>query len=174
MLWLAAIGSGLGSGGFIVFDDSADATAIAAGVSRFLAVESCGQCTPCKQDGMVLAGLLERVCHSDAAERDMIAVKSRVNTVANSARCYLASQHQVVVGSILDRFGGEFEAHVARRADPVEPELIAELVGFDGDTAVSDDRHRQKQFDWSYNAEDSGRAPVDRVADHRNPRHLAD
>ncbi len=171
---MAAIGSGLGSGGFIVFDDSADATAIAAGVSRFLAVESCGQCTPCKQDGMVLAGLLERVCHSDAAERDMIAVKSRVNTVANSARCYLASQHQVVVGSILDRFGGEFEAHVARRADPVEPELIAELVGFDGDTAVSDDRHRQKQFDWSYNAEDSGRAPVDRFADHRNPRHLDD
>jgi NADH-quinone oxidoreductase subunit F len=40
----AAIGSGLGSGGFAVFDDRDDLVAVAAGVSRFLAVESCGGC----------------------------------------------------------------------------------------------------------------------------------
>src|SRR5262249_31547640 len=48
---LAAIGSGLGSGSFCVFDDSDDLVAATAGAIRFLAVESCGQCTPCKQDG---------------------------------------------------------------------------------------------------------------------------
>ena len=51
---LAAIGSGLGSAGFIVFDDEDDLVAEAAGVSRFLAVESCGQCTACKQGGLAL------------------------------------------------------------------------------------------------------------------------
>ncbi len=38
------IGSGLGASGFIVFDDHADFAAVAHGVARFLAVESCGQC----------------------------------------------------------------------------------------------------------------------------------
>ena len=34
----------------------------AAGVARFLAVESCGQCTPCKADGLALADALDRLC----------------------------------------------------------------------------------------------------------------
>jgi NADH-quinone oxidoreductase subunit F len=169
---MTAVGSGLGSAGFIVFDDSADLTAVAAGVSRFLAVESCGQCTPCKQDGMVLSNLLARLAGSESSERDLAAIRSRVTTVGDRARCFLATQHQVVVGSILERFPAEFEAHVAGGAEPAEPRLIAELVGFEGDTAVLDEHHRAKQFDWSYDAEDSGQAPADRYDDHRSPRHL--
>src|SRR5690606_23789311 len=55
---LQAIGSGLGAAGFIVFDDHTDFTAVAEGVARFLSVESCGQCTPCKQDGRAIRDLL--------------------------------------------------------------------------------------------------------------------
>ena len=40
---MRSVGSGLGAAGFIVFDDSADLIAVAEGISRFLAVESCGQ-----------------------------------------------------------------------------------------------------------------------------------
>ncbi|MGI9614725.1 MAG: NADH-quinone oxidoreductase subunit F, partial [Acidimicrobiales bacterium] len=39
-----AIGAGLGTGGFIVFDDRTDPVELAGAVSRFLSVESCGQC----------------------------------------------------------------------------------------------------------------------------------
>ena len=49
---MRAAGSGLGSAGALVFADDIDLTSVAAGVARFLAVESCGQCTPCKQDGL--------------------------------------------------------------------------------------------------------------------------
>src|SRR4029079_4347288 len=52
---MQAIGSGLGAAGFIVFDETTDFAALAHGVSRFLAVESCGQCSPCKQDGLAVA-----------------------------------------------------------------------------------------------------------------------
>ncbi len=55
-----AAGSWLGSASFIVLDDESDMVAVAAGVSRFLAVESCGQCEPCKLDGLELADKLER------------------------------------------------------------------------------------------------------------------
>jgi NADH-quinone oxidoreductase subunit F len=171
---MAAIGSGLGSGGFMVFDDRADLVAVAAGVSRFLAVESCGQCTPCKQDGMVISDLLARVGRSDAGERELAAIRARVDTVANSARCFLATQHQVVVASILEQFPDEFGAHLSGTAEPVEPRLIAELVDIKGAEAVLDERHRDKQPDWSYDAEDSGQAPADRFDDHRNPRPLPD
>jgi NADH:ubiquinone oxidoreductase subunit F (NADH-binding) len=97
---MQAIGSGLGAAGFIVFDDQSDMAAVAAGVSRFLAVESCGQCTPCKQDGLALAELLARICDDGGSEHDLATVADRVSTVADEARCYLAQQHQQVVGSI--------------------------------------------------------------------------
>jgi NADH-quinone oxidoreductase subunit F len=44
---LRAVGAGVGSGGF-VYDDEVCALAVAHEYSRFLFVESCGQCPPCK------------------------------------------------------------------------------------------------------------------------------
>jgi NADH:ubiquinone oxidoreductase subunit F (NADH-binding) len=171
---MAAIGSGLGSGGFIVFDDRADVVGVAAGVSRFLAVESCGQCTPCKQDGLAISDLLARVGRSDAGERELADIRSRVDTVADSARCFLATQHQVVVASILEHFADEFQAHLSGAAEPVDPRLIAELADIKGDEAVLDEHRRQKQPDWSYDETDSGQVPADRFDDHRNQRPLPD
>jgi len=164
---LAAVGSGLGSAGFIVLDDAVDMTAVAAGASRFLAVESCGQCTPCKQDGLQIADRLARLSRSVGDEHDLEVVETRVLTVADEARCFLANQHQLVVSSILQRFGDEVRAHASRRADPAEPELVAELVDVANGDATVDARHRDKQPDWSYDDVDSGKSPADRFADHR-------
>ena len=61
---MAGAGAGLGSAGFLVFDDLTDWVAVAQGVSRFLAVESCGQCQPCKDDGKVIAAALDRLAPS--------------------------------------------------------------------------------------------------------------
>jgi len=169
---LAAIGSGLGSGGFIVFDDSDDLAAVAAGVSRFLAVESCGQCTPCKQDGLQLSGLMDKICRSEAVEADLDVVRTRVSTVADGARCYLATQHQNVLASVLEQFPDDVQAHLGGGAAPVEPALIAELVDIVEDSALWDERHRQKQPDWTYDAEYSGQAPADRLGEHRSPEEL--
>ena len=171
---MADIGSGLGAGGFIVFDDSDDLAAVAAGVSRFLAVESCGQCTPCKRDGMALAALLARVSRSQATARNLGEVRDLLGTVSDSARCYLALQHQAVVESVLTGFGDEFQAHIDGAAAPAVPALVTELVALEGDEAVFNERHRQKQPDWSFNAEDSGKWPAERFDEHRAPQPLED
>jgi len=168
---LAAIGSGLGSGGFIVFDETADMTAVAAGVSRFLAVESCGQCVPCKIDGLSLMGALERLCGDAAHAGELARVKALVSTVGDRARCSLGTQHQVVLESIVSRFGADLEAHAAQSVDPVEPVLIAELVEISDGVAAWDERHADKQPDWSYDPEWSGKIPAELYADHR--RHLS-
>jgi NADH:ubiquinone oxidoreductase subunit F (NADH-binding) len=159
---MAAIGSGLGSAGFIVFDDKADMVAVAAGVARFLAVESCGQCTPCKLDGLTLARELAKMSESDAGEFDQNLIVRRVGTVAARSRCFLASQQQVVLNSLLEQFPDEFKGHLTGNLHGVEPALITELVDISGGKAVLDDRHVHKQPDWTYNRHDSGTVPVER------------
>src|SRR5207249_4737144 len=91
---LDALGAGLGSAGFIAFDDTDDLAAVAAGVSRFLAVESCGQCTPCKQDGLALSQLLAAIIRGEGDERTLAEIADRAGTVNDSARCFLGHQPQ--------------------------------------------------------------------------------
>ncbi|HUQ62139.1 MAG TPA: NADH-ubiquinone oxidoreductase-F iron-sulfur binding region domain-containing protein [Acidimicrobiales bacterium] len=158
---LRAIGSGVGSGGFIVLDDTVDMVSVAAGVARFLAVESCGQCMPCKLDGITLTQHLTKVTSSNATNHDLDVIRKRLGTVADRSRCFLATQHQVVVGSIFEQFPDEFTAHLDRTSEQVEPELIAELIDIRGGAAVLDERHRDKQPDWTYNSDYSGTVPVE-------------
>ncbi|MDP9070892.1 MAG: hypothetical protein M3N68_06335 [Actinomycetota bacterium] len=160
---MEAIETGLGAAGFIVFDDTSDPAAVARGVSRFLAVESCGQCTPCKQDGLALADLLERLRRSDADENTLAAVEDRVATVADNARCFLAAQHQRVVGSILRLFPDEVRAHATGAAQAAKDELIAPILDLDGDLAVLDERQAVKQPDWTFDDTYSGQSPADRA-----------
>lgn len=168
---LAAIGSGLGSAGFMVFDETTDMVAVAAGVARFLAVESCGQCTPCKVDGIALAELLTKLCRSQATRQDLETIRRRSVTVSFGARCFLAMQQEIVIGSILENFGEEFEAHLDGTAAPVEPELIAELLDIRGDVAVLDTRHAEKQPDWTFNPRSSGSVPVEILSGVRPKWH---
>jgi len=163
------IGSGVGSGGFMVFDDEDDVTAVVAGVSRFLAVESCGQCVPCKVDGIALSDLLERVCRGEAADHDLDEIAKRAETVGDRARCYLALQHQAVVTSAVKEFAGDLRAHLDGTADPAEPVLITELVDLDGGKVTLDEAFRDKQPDWTYGEEFSGKSPADLYAEHRTP-----
>jgi NADH-quinone oxidoreductase subunit F len=158
---MAAIGSGLGSGAFIVMDDTVDMTAVAAGVARFLSVESCGQCSPCKLDGITLTKRLNLVSGSDATEYDLAEIEKRIGTVADRSRCFLATQQQVVLESIMEQFPEEFEAHISGGAEPVEPMLISELLDIRDGKAILDERFRRKQPDWSYHSLDSGSVPVE-------------
>lgn len=160
---MRAIGSGLGAGGFIVFDDETDLVAVAQAISRFLAVESCGQCTPCKQDGLAISVALDRVRRTEGHENDLDLIAERLRSVADGARCALATQQQTVVGSVLQLFPDPFHAHARSERPAAPPELIAELLDIVDGVAHLDEHHRDKQPDWSYGPVDSGQAPAERL-----------
>jgi NADH:ubiquinone oxidoreductase subunit F (NADH-binding) len=160
-------GVGLGSAGFIVVAHPTDMVAIAAGVARFLAVESCGQCTPCKTDGIDLASLLARLARSNATAADVEMIERRIGTVGYGARCYLAVQQETVLTSIFHEFRHEFDAHLNVRVPPAEPVLIAELLDIRNAQATVDEHHRRKQPDWTYHAATSGSTPVELRRRHR-------
>jgi NADH-quinone oxidoreductase subunit F len=166
---MRAIGSGLGAAGFVVFDDQTDIAAVAAGVSRFLAVESCGQCTPCKQDGLAIAETLVRIVSGEGHDTDPGVVADRVATVADEARCFLAQQHQLVIGSILQWFPSVLERHLYSDDPRVEPEPILPIVDIVDGVAQLDLHQLDKQSDWSYDQVDSGKAPVNRLARGGDP-----
>jgi len=165
---MAAIGSGLGAGAFIVLDDTTDIAAVAASVSRFLAVESCGQCLPCKQDGLLITDALNHVATSQGTEEDLDVVRRRIDTVAFGARCSLATQQQVVVASFLAAFGDELEARVEHTAHRGTALAIVPMIDLHDGVAVLDDEHARKQPDWTFNEHWSGKAPADRLDDHRS------
>jgi NADH-quinone oxidoreductase subunit F len=169
---MRAIGSGLGTGGFIVYDDSTDFTGVAAGMSRFLAVESCGQCAACKSDGLVISAVLDRLARSTPHPDDLDVLHARLTSVADGARCNLATQQQVVVGSVLELFPDTISAHAHHDAPPVEPALIAAIADVGGGVVVLDPHQAAKQPDWTFDAVDSGKWPADRLDDHREPEEL--
>jgi len=165
---MRAAGSGLGSAGYVVVGDATPAVGIAAGASRFLAIESCGQCTPCKQDGLEIAGLLGDIARGEAAPDALDTVRMRLTTIGDGARCSLATQHQAVVTSLLDTFADEIEAQAEPGAEAVELLEVAELVDVTDEGARVDPTFAAKQPDWTHDETDSGKAPVERFTDHRD------
>ncbi|MCU1397452.1 MAG: hypothetical protein JWN62_561 [Acidimicrobiales bacterium] len=164
---MRARGTGLGSASFIVVDDSTHPVAVAAGVSRFLAVESCGQCSPCKRDGLDISDVLASMVAGTADPSDLAKLEKRLDTVVVGARCSLATQHQVVVTSIFEAFPEATRAQAEVNAEPVEPYLVAELLGIDDGTTTVDESFLGKQPDWTYDERDSGQVPAERLDDHR-------
>ena len=69
---MLATGSGLGSAGFVVYDDSACIVAATLAFSRFLAIESCAQCPACKQGTESIAECLERIERGGGSARSTI------------------------------------------------------------------------------------------------------
>jgi NADH:ubiquinone oxidoreductase subunit F (NADH-binding) len=156
---LAAVGGGLGSAGFIVIDDEVDLVAVAHGVSRFLSVESCGQCRPCKQDGLRITELLDAGRRSELDRTDEL--ERLAETVTQGARCYLAQQHQAVLMGLLQRFPAVLAAHVDRTLEPAPEYPIVPLLDIVDGEAVLDLDDLQVQPDWSSDG-DSHIAPADR------------
>lgn len=168
---MSEVGTGLGSAGFIVFDNESDPVAIARGISRFLAVESCGQCEPCKSDGLALSVELEHLERSDITDRQMADLKGRVETVTIGARCNLASQQAEVVSSLLALFGESVDAHAGRRVPAAAPVVIVPIASLSRGRAVPDLEQLRKQPDWSTDPTDSGTAPAARLGD--TPVHIS-
>jgi NADH-quinone oxidoreductase subunit F len=163
---MQAIGAGLGSAGFIVYDDTVDLVGIAAGVARFLAVESCGQCAACKHDGLAIATEVAMLAASRSNDDNAMRLTQHLDTVTDGARCNLATQQQVVVRSLLDA-APEAAQHRGQHIAGVEPRPMAPLLDIADGVATIDEHQTRKQPDWTFDAEDSGKWPADRLDDHR-------
>jgi NADH-quinone oxidoreductase subunit F len=149
---LEAVGSGLGSAGFVVYDDTACAVEVARMVSRFLYVESCGQCRSCKFGCGEITRALEAINGGTGTEHDVGVIGARLRTVTDQARCYLATEEQIVVSSMLERFPEGFALHLEGQCSKLVSRslLVPKIVDLADGVVKWDEHQAAKQPDWTY------------------------
>ena len=147
---LAAAGAGLGSAGFIVYDDTRNMIDVAYQISKFLHVESCGQCNPCKTGTHDITAALEHVVTATGSPSDSIAtIERRMQTVTDASRCYLPTQEQRVIASLLQAYPEDLQERLARSAgDPDVP--LPKLLDIVDGVAHLDLEAPRKRPDWTY------------------------
>ena len=121
---LAERGSGLGAAGFVLYDDQVDMLSVAREMSRFLAVESCGQCPSCKQGCVEITDRLLAIESGYGEDSDLGEVEAWLRRVTDANRCYLGTQEQVVVSSILRRFPEDVAARLEGTAPPLRSVVV--------------------------------------------------
>ena len=149
-------GSGLGSGGFIVYDSSRSMVDVLATLTRFLAVESCGQCNACQLGTADMWETLHRCQQGEATQEDLETILKRNQTVTDQNRRFLPVGAQATVGSTIAAFVDEFVATVERgkpTPDDVPVPLIDHIDEEAGEVTYHP-RYHLKQLDWSYSDED--------------------
>ena len=120
---LERVGSGLGSAGFMLFDDTMNMTAIALAVSRFLSTESCGQCPPCKQGSSAITEHLAAICDGRADDRVLGTLEALLASVTDANRCFLGTEEQIAISSVLRTFPEDVAALLEGRVRVPEPRL---------------------------------------------------
>lgn len=144
---LANAGGGLGSAGFIVYDDTRNMLAVARMVSRFLYVESCGQCRSCKFGCGEITRRLDKIATGRGEDVDFEVIGQRLRDVTSQVRCFLAEEEQRVISSLLRAFPEDFAS-----ADEVGVVAPPKIIDIRDGVAVYDDRQPRKQPDWTYSA----------------------
>lgn len=153
----AAAGSGMGSAGFIVYDDSACMVDAAYRLSRFLAIESCGQCLPCKLGSGAITEHLERIQNGAGSVADVDSIHQWLERVTDGNRCYLAVEERDLVSSVLRAFPEEFVDHIEQQRCPqTEARPIPKLIDLDGGYVTYDESYWRKRPDWTYEPEQEG------------------
>ena len=112
---LSNVGSALGAGSVIVMDDSTCMVSVLERISYFYFVESCGQCTPCREGTGWLYRMLRRVRKGKATAADLDRLKSVADRIEGRTICALGDAAAWPVQSFLKHFRAEFEAMIESR-----------------------------------------------------------
>ena len=101
-------GSYLGSGGFIVMDDTTDMVDALTNLLRFYAHESCGQCTPCREGCDWMYQILCRVRDREASPQDLVVLRDLADNIHSKTICFFGASAAMPVQSFLTKFRSEF------------------------------------------------------------------
>jgi NADH-quinone oxidoreductase subunit F len=112
-------GTMLGSGGVIVFDDSADMVYQIMRLARFYAHESCAQCTQCREGTAWTTKILERILAGQGKTSDLDLLLELSENMTGKTICVLSDSCAAPVVSGIKKFRGEFEDYITGKKRPV-------------------------------------------------------
>jgi len=107
-----ATGTMLGSGGFIVLDETACIVRNTWTFARFYHHESCGQCSPCREGTGWMEKVLHRIEHGHGTWEDIDVLADIAKRIEGNTICPLGDAASWPVASAIRHFRHEFEYHV--------------------------------------------------------------
>ncbi|MFW5866953.1 MAG: NADH-ubiquinone oxidoreductase-F iron-sulfur binding region domain-containing protein, partial [Armatimonadota bacterium] len=112
---LAGLGAIMGSGGFVVLDDSDCMVDVARYFLEFTQRESCGKCTPCRIGTRRMLEILERIATGEGEAGDLDTLRELGAMVRDTSLCALGGTAPNPVLTTLEYFRDEYEAHIEGR-----------------------------------------------------------
>jgi len=109
---LGKAGSGLGSGAVIVMDETTCMVKACTRIARFYHMESCGQCTPCREGTGWMHRVLQRIVDGNGKAGDLELLKSAAGQIEGHTICAFGEAAAWPVQGFLRQFWNEFEYYV--------------------------------------------------------------
>jgi NADH-quinone oxidoreductase subunit F len=114
-------GTMLGSGGFIVMDETTCIVRNLWTFTRFYHHESCGQCSPCREGTGWMEKVLHRIEHGQGRMRDIDLLVDVAKKIEGNTICPLGDAAAWPVASAIRHFREEFEYHVKHPEEVKDP-----------------------------------------------------
>lgn len=115
---LARLGSMMGSGGMIVMDEGTCMVDTARYFLEFLADESCGKCTPCREGIKQMLDILTDICAGRGSEDDIELLEELSDVLRDTSLCALGGTAPNPVLTTIQYFRDEYEAHINEKRCP--------------------------------------------------------
>lgn len=115
---LAKAGSMLGSAGIMVIDDATCMVRVAVRTAHFYAVESCGQCTPCREGGHWLKDLNVRLEAGQGKLSDLDLIHHICDNMDGTTICAFGEATAWPLRSMVKKFRSEYEQHITEKRCP--------------------------------------------------------
>ncbi len=122
-------GSMLGSGGFIVMDETTCIVRNTWNFSRFYHHESCGQCSPCREGTGWLEKVLHRIEHGHGKSSDIDLLVDIARKMEGKTICSFGDAAGWPIASAIRHFRSEFEAHISQCGCPMSGRFADCQVG---------------------------------------------
>lgn len=116
---VSRIGSMLGSGAVIVFDDSVDMVKVCLRVTKFFEHESCGKCTPCREGIGWMRAILTRIDNGAGRGQDLDLLMEVSDNILGKTFCPLGDGAAKAVQSYIENFRDDFEEKINNRCLPL-------------------------------------------------------
>ena len=111
---LKEVGSAIGTAGIMVMDEDTDLTRILTRITHFYKVESCGQCTPCREGTGWMLKVLNRMLEGNGTPSDLDLLPDVANNIEGNTVCALGDAAAWPVKFTIERFRTELEAELER------------------------------------------------------------
>ena len=109
---LVAAGSMVGSGGFIVMDDTVDVFESTKNLIEFYKHESCGWCTPCREGTDWLVKVFKRIASGEGRPEDAQLILDICDNIEGKSFCPLGDAAAWPIQSAIKKFPEDFKRHL--------------------------------------------------------------